>query len=250
MEDAEHPLDAQNRAGPECKFLRAVETTALHLTYDTAVAGAVSPPGLRIDFSGGYLMHTSAARTTPILQLKTSQTFTYHQKNLFGIGTEVDSHFHNDVPDPLRFTLGGPLRLSASSIDEYRGTDVYLARAGYLRRIAVLPTGFGQGFTRPSLTKLEMHGRLRPTPHCDRMAWRGLWPPPRLELSRSLALLATLVGERSSSASAGFSRSPVGHISSRQSVASGLVSPYAQRFDAMCGPERAVSTERGAPLGS
>src|SRR5258705_4905188 len=34
---------------------------------------------------------------------------------------------------------------SASSIDEYRGTDVYLARAGYLRRIAVLPTGFGQG---------------------------------------------------------------------------------------------------------
>ena len=41
--------------------------------------------------------------------------------------------------------LGGSLRLSASSIDEYRGTDVYLARAGYLRRIAVLPAGFGQG---------------------------------------------------------------------------------------------------------
>ena len=77
--------------------------------------------------------------------MKTSQTFTYRQKNLFGIGTEIDTHFHNDVPDPLRFTLGGPLRLSASSIDEYRGTDVYLARIGYLRRIAALPNGFGQG---------------------------------------------------------------------------------------------------------
>jgi NTE family protein len=126
-------------------FSGPVETTALHLTYDTAVEGAVSPHGLRVDFSGGYLLHTSVVRSTPILEMKTSQTFTYRQKNLFGIGTEVNSHFHNDVPDPLRFTLGGPLRLSASSIDEYRGTDVYLARAGYLRRIAVLPTGFGQG---------------------------------------------------------------------------------------------------------
>jgi NTE family protein len=122
-----------------------VQTADLHFTYDTAVAGAVSPHGLRVDFSGGYLLHTSVARSTPILAMKTSQTFTYRQKNLFGIGTEVDTHFHNDVPDPLRFTLGGPLRLSASSIDEYRGTDVYLARAGYLRRIAALPSGFGQG---------------------------------------------------------------------------------------------------------
>jgi len=126
-------------------FSGPVETTALRLTYDTAVAGAVSPHGLRVDFSGGYLLHTSGVRSTPFVEMKTSQTFTYRQKNLFGIGTEVSSHFHNDIPDPLRSTLGGPLRLSASSIEEYRGTDVYLARAGYLRQIAVLPTGFGQG---------------------------------------------------------------------------------------------------------
>ena len=47
--------------------------------------------------------------------------------------------------DPLRFTLGGPLRLYASSVDEYRGTDIELVRAIYLRRIASLPTGIGQG---------------------------------------------------------------------------------------------------------
>jgi NTE family protein len=126
-------------------FSGPVETVALHLKYDTAVAGAVSPRGLRVDFSGGYLLHTSVVRSTPFLEMKTSHTFTYRQNNLFGVGTEILSHFHNDVPAPLRYTLGGPLRLSASSIDEYRGTDVYLARAGYLRRIAALPTGFGQG---------------------------------------------------------------------------------------------------------
>jgi NTE family protein len=37
------------------------------------------------------------------------------------------------------------LRLSASSIDEYRATDDYLVRFGYLRRLASLPTGLGQG---------------------------------------------------------------------------------------------------------
>jgi hypothetical protein len=187
-------------------FSGPVETAALHLTYDTAVEGAVSPHGLRVDFSGGYLLHTSVVRSTPFVEMKTSQTFTYRQKNLFSIGTEVNSHFHKDLPDPLRFTLGGPLRLSASSIDEYRGTDVYLARAGYLRRIAVLPHGFGQGVMPPSPTRLEMHGRPRPTPRCDRMAWPELWPPLRLELLTSPALLATPAGERSSSASDGYSR--------------------------------------------
>src|SRR5882757_11572978 len=63
-----------------------------------------------------------------------------------------------------------------------------------------------KAFTRPLLTKLEMYGRPKPTRRCDRTAWRGLWPPPRLELSLSLVLLATLAGERSSSASDGYSR--------------------------------------------
>jgi NTE family protein len=50
-----------------------------------------------------------------------------------------------NVAQPYRFTLGGPMRLSAASFDEYRGTDTYLARAGYLHRIAALPTGMGHG---------------------------------------------------------------------------------------------------------
>ena len=37
------------------------------------------------------------------------------------------------------------MRLSSSSMDEYRGTDIYLAHAGYMRRIAALPTGLGEG---------------------------------------------------------------------------------------------------------
>jgi hypothetical protein len=118
----------------------------------------------------------------------------------------VNSHFHNDVPDPLRFTLGGPLSLSASSIDEYRATDVYLARAGYLRRIAVLPAGFGQriyatvAYEVGDAWSVQTHNTFRQ----DGLAAVVAATP--FGVSRSLALLATRAGERSSSASEGYCR--------------------------------------------
>lgn len=52
--------------------------------------------------------------------------------------------FHRDVAEPFRYTLGGPLRLSASAIDEYRGTDYFLLEPALLRRIAQLPQPLGQ----------------------------------------------------------------------------------------------------------
>jgi NTE family protein len=74
-----------------------------------------------------------------------NRSFSYRDTNILGFGGEVNSYLRNNVAQPFRFTLGGPMRLSAASMDEYRGTDLYLAHAGYMRRIAALPTGLGQG---------------------------------------------------------------------------------------------------------
>ena len=52
--------------------------------------------------------------------------------------------FNRNVADPFRFTLGGPLRLTASSFEEYRGTDYALARPAYSAAFANLPTPLGQ----------------------------------------------------------------------------------------------------------
>ena len=52
--------------------------------------------------------------------------------------------FNRNVAQPFRSTLGGPLRLSASAIDEYRGTDYFLLEPALLRRIAQLPQPLGQ----------------------------------------------------------------------------------------------------------
>jgi NTE family protein len=112
-----------------------VQSGALHFAYDSAVTGAVSPRGLRLDVVAGSLFHTVGSETAPLLQIRTSKTYTLREKNIIGFRSDVDTYFRRDVADPLRFTLGGPLRLSASSIDEYRGTDAFLIRSGYETQI-------------------------------------------------------------------------------------------------------------------
>ena len=121
------------------------QTGMFHINLDRASSGSISPNGFRLSASGGALYHAVGSSNTPVAMLSFMQTTSYRDNNIFGIGGEVNSYLRANVAEPFRFTLGGPMRLSASSIDEYRGTDMYLAHAGYMRRIAALPTGLGQG---------------------------------------------------------------------------------------------------------
>ena len=121
------------------------QTAVAHLVYDSTQSGTISPEGGRIELTAGAIFNTIGSENAPLLQLRTGKDFTWRQKNLFGISADIDSYFRRNIADPLRFTLGGPLRLSASSMDEYRATDDYLVRFGYLRRLASMPTGLGQG---------------------------------------------------------------------------------------------------------
>ncbi len=121
------------------------QTGLLHIKIDRASSGTVSPSGYRLAASAGAFYHAAGSANAPMAQFSFSRTFSFDQKNILGMGAEVNSYLRANVAQPFRFTLGGPMRLSASSFDEYRGTDTYLARTGYMRRIAALPTGLGQG---------------------------------------------------------------------------------------------------------
>jgi NTE family protein len=117
----------------------------LHINIDRAVSGTISPSGFRLAVSGGALYHAVGSSNAPIAMLSFDRSMSFGDKNIFGYGGEAKSYLRANVAQPFRFTLGGPMRLSAASIDEYRGTDMYLTHAGYMRRIAALPTGLGQG---------------------------------------------------------------------------------------------------------
>jgi Predicted esterase of the alpha-beta hydrolase superfamily len=117
----------------------------LHLNIDRAESGSISPSGFRLAASAGALYHAAGSSNAPMAMLSFGRSASLGDKNIFGIGGEIESYLRANVAQPYRFTLGGPMCLSAASIDEYRGTDMYLAHAGYMRRIAALPTGLGQG---------------------------------------------------------------------------------------------------------
>ena len=121
------------------------QTGVLHFTYNSLNAGQLATHGVLFDVAAGALYHSVASQNAPLAHLNAMYSTTFSDKNILGVGIAADTYFRHNVADPLRFTLGGPMRLTASSIDEYRGTDDMLVRAAYLRRIASLPTQLGDG---------------------------------------------------------------------------------------------------------
>jgi NTE family protein len=117
----------------------------LHIDLDKETSSAISPSGFRLNAAAGALYHAVGSANAPLVIASAARTWLWKDKNIFGITGDVNSYLRANVAEPFQFTLGGPRRLSASSIDEYRGTDTYLARAAYLHRIAALPLGLGQG---------------------------------------------------------------------------------------------------------
>jgi NTE family protein len=141
--DTHWSLTTGSGGGPY--LLGTAQTGLLHIDIDKESSGTISPNGFRLAASAGALYHAVGSANAPLLTLSTARTWQWREKNIFGLTADANSYLRANVAEPYRFTLGGPRRLSASSFDEYRGTDDYLARAGYLRRIAALPTGYGQG---------------------------------------------------------------------------------------------------------
>jgi NTE family protein len=122
------------------------QTGLLRLNIDRALSGSLSPNGWRLSAAAGAFYRAAQSSNAPVAQLSFSRTHAYKtDNNILGINGEARSYFRANVAQPFRYTMGGPLRLSSASFDEFRGTDYYLARTGYLRRIAALPTGLGQG---------------------------------------------------------------------------------------------------------
>ncbi len=121
------------------------QTATFRLVFDQTTSETVTAVGLRFELTGGALFHFPASETAPLFHASVSKSFSFRDGGVIGLFGGGDSYADKHVADPLRFTMGGPLRLSASSIDEYRGTDDYLVRASYSRRIATLPSGLGKG---------------------------------------------------------------------------------------------------------
>ncbi|SEG61353.1 NTE family protein [Bryocella elongata] len=112
--------------------------------FDNQDRGLIPRYGVRFTSDLGYMFATDGSVNAPQLFNQIELAHTFGAKNLFLMNAEGGTMLNRNVPQPFRYTLGGPLRLSASAIDQYRGTDYFLVTPGYLRRIARLPAPLGQ----------------------------------------------------------------------------------------------------------
>lgn len=143
--DARWVLKDGTDSSPTQHLSGTSQSIAGHIFITNRSSEIASPTGGQLDLTVGHLLHTADSVAAPLAILKARQSFTFAQSNSVIFSLEANTYFRNNVADPFRFTIGGPLRLSASSVDEFRGTDTGLLQSMYLRRIAVLPTGLGQG---------------------------------------------------------------------------------------------------------
>jgi NTE family protein len=119
------------------------QTGRVQYIYDSQDRALVPQFGIRSVTGLGYLYDTPGSPSAPQLFSQIEFAHTFAKKNIFLMNMEGGTMLNRDVAQPFRYTLGGPLRLSASSIDQYRGTDYFLVTPGYLRSIKSLPAPFG-----------------------------------------------------------------------------------------------------------
>ncbi len=112
--------------------------------YDTQDRALVPQYGIRAVADLGYLYGTGTSPSAPQLTAQIEYAHTTKQKNILLINAEGGTEFNRAVAQPFRYTLGGPLHLSASATDELRGTDYFLVTPGFLRRLRQLPAPLGQ----------------------------------------------------------------------------------------------------------
>lgn len=123
--------------------LGSAKRAHLRYAYDTQDRALVPRFGYRSVTDLGYLYDAVASPNAPQFQSALSITHAVGEFTLTG-RFEGGTSFNRNLAQPFRFTLGGPLRLSASAIDEFRGTDYFLVAPAILRRVAHLPAPLGE----------------------------------------------------------------------------------------------------------
>jgi NTE family protein len=119
------------------------QTGRVQYIYDSQDRALVPEFGIRSVTTLGYLYGTRGSTSAPQLFSQIQFAHTFDKKNVFLMNMEGGTMLNRDVAQPFRYTLGGPLRLSASAIGQYRGTDYFLVTPGYLRKIKSLPAPLG-----------------------------------------------------------------------------------------------------------
>ncbi|HEY3741170.1 MAG TPA: patatin-like phospholipase family protein, partial [Bryobacteraceae bacterium] len=120
-----------------------VKSAKLQFTHNGQDSEQVPSRGLRISAIGRYYFDAPVSSRFPLVKMDASWFHPITREDRVFLLATGASSFGNQLPVPLQFTLGGPLRLGAYGLDEFRGDRIAYASAGWLHRIGTLPAVLG-----------------------------------------------------------------------------------------------------------
>ncbi len=120
------------------------QAARVRYVFDNQDRALVPHFGVRSVTQAGYLYSAVGSHNTPQIATKFTFAIPLHKKDIFDFDVDAGTMLHRNVSQPFLYTLGGPARLGASAVDEYRGTDYFVISPGYLRRLAQMPKPLGQ----------------------------------------------------------------------------------------------------------
>jgi NTE family protein len=143
MQDIRWKTDVGSASDNLPDVFGTIQLARVRFTLDNQDRALVPRFGAHLSAQAGYFFNTVQSPNAPQLSLQASLA---HQidKNVLLLSLDSGTMLHRNVAQPFRFTLGGPQHLSASAIDEYRGTDYFFLSPLFLRRVATLPAPLGQ----------------------------------------------------------------------------------------------------------
>jgi NTE family protein len=120
------------------------QAARVRYVFDNQDRALVPHFGVRSVTQAGYLYSAVSSTNAPQISTQLNMALPFRKKNILEFSMDAGTMLHRNVSQPFLYTLGGPVRLGASAVDEYRGTDYFLLTPAYLRRIAQMPQPLGQ----------------------------------------------------------------------------------------------------------
>ncbi|MEX2263036.1 MAG: patatin-like phospholipase family protein [Bryobacteraceae bacterium] len=128
-------------------FQGPVQTASLRWFRDTQDSALLPTDGLRVNAAGEWFFQAPGANSGfPRLSVNGSIYRTPAPRHTFFGSATAGTGFGENLPFLQQFTLGGPLRLAAFRLQEFRGDSVLYGAGGYIYELGRLPSFLGERF--------------------------------------------------------------------------------------------------------
>jgi NTE family protein len=134
-------FNADVRAGspPITSVSGKVSLTRMRWSYDATDSATVPSRGFRVTAEGRWVFDAPLMTTAfPQAEVTMLMVKPLSRRGSVFVSNQLGTTFNKDAPAEMMFTLGGPFRLGAYDLEQFRGNHYFMSSLGYRHHISEL----------------------------------------------------------------------------------------------------------------